>query len=156
MMVLAVSGFGNNASAGGVLRDHEGNFILGFASALFPCNALEAELQAIYMGLKLAILRGFRKTVIESDSLNAVRIIKGGCSSRHPLFNLTGDIQNLLRMEGSFCLSHVMRDGNKVADSFAKFVLSLDNCSRCFSSLPFFALLVFRADCMGIDPHRGS
>lgn len=145
----AVCDFGNSASAGGVLRDHEGAFILGFASILSPCNVLEAELHAISMGIKLARLKGARKMEIESDSLTAVRLIMVGCSSNHPLFNLISVIQELLRMEDSFCINHVLRDGNKVADSFAKFGLSLELCSRCFTSVPSFASSVFRADFMG-------
>lgn len=144
-----MSGHGVNSSAGDVLRDHLGNFIFGFASSLNSCNVIEVEILAISMGLNLARLKGFRKLEIETDSLAAVRFIKAGCSSRHPLFNLVSGIQDLLRMEGSCCINHVLREANQVADSFAKFGLSLDNCSRFFSCLPPFASLATRVDGMG-------
>lgn len=151
----AISGLGVNSSAGGVLRDHLGNFIFGFASPLNSCNVIEAELLALSMDLMLARLKGFQKVEIETGSLAAIRFIKAGCSSRHPLFNLISDIQDLLRMEGTFCINHVLRETNQVADSFAKFGLFLDKCNRFFSCMPHFASLAVRADCMGTLFPRG-
>lgn len=92
-----------------VLRDHNGIFIFWYASALNPCNVIEAELHAISLGLRLAGLKGFREVEIEFDSLFAVRCIKEGCSSCDPLFNLISDIQDHLRVAGDFCINHVLR-----------------------------------------------
>lgn len=143
----AVGSLGSSASAGGVLRDYLGNFIFGFASNLNSCNVIEAELLGVSMGLKLARLKGFRKVEIETDSSAAVRFIKVGCSSRHPLFNLISEIQDILRSEESFCINYVFREANQVADIFAKFGLSLVKCSRFFNCMSPFVSMAVRADC---------
>lgn len=105
-------------------------------------SVIEAELQAIRMGIQLAKLKGFQNAEIESDSLAAVRFVKDGCSSRHPLFNLISDIQYLLLLERGFGLEHV-----QVADSFAKNGLSLDNCSRFSPCIPYVASNALRGIC---------
>lgn len=151
----AVSGLGGSASAGGVLRDHFGNFVFGFASDLPSYNVIQAELRAVSMGIKLAWLKGFRKVVIETDSAVAVCFIKAGCSSRHLLFNLISETQDLLCRDDIFSINHVLREANQVADCFAKFGLSLDKCSRFFSCMPHFVSLAVRADCVGTAFPRG-
>lgn len=150
-----VCGLGSNSSAGGVIRNHDGNFSLGFASNLGSRSVIKAELHAIRMGIQLARLKGFQKAVIEFDSLFAIRFVKDGCSSSHPLFNLISDIQDLLLLERNFCLEHVLCEANQVVDCFAKYGLNLDSCSRCFSCIPYFASSALKADLMGTCFPRG-
>lgn len=150
-----VCGFGTISSAGGVLKDHHGNFIFGFALALKSYTVMEVKLHAISVGLNLVRLKGFRNVEIEFDSLYAVRFIKEWCSSRHLLFNLINDIQDKFRLEGVSCVNHVLREVNQLADSFAMFGLSLNNYSRFFSCIPSFASLAVRADSWGISFLRG-
>lgn len=85
--------------------------------------------------------------MIETDSLAAVRLITLDCSSNHPLFGVVQDIKQLLN-HCDYTLSHIRREANLVADSFAKFGLSLSICTM-FDSLPAFASLAFQADCIG-------
>ena len=56
---------------GGVIRDDNGDFIAGFFFKINNCFSLLTEIRAMLHGLKLAWDRGFRKVVIESDSLKA-------------------------------------------------------------------------------------
>lgn len=55
----AVGQFGELAAVGGVIRDHGGEFLLGFASRIEPCSVLEAELWALFTGIKLEKAKGF-------------------------------------------------------------------------------------------------
>ncbi|GAB2237143.1 hypothetical protein Droror1_Dr00027025 [Drosera rotundifolia] len=59
----------NKATAGSVIRDCRGRWILGFTAFLGYCSALVAELQAIILGLEQAWNRGYRRVVLQSDSL---------------------------------------------------------------------------------------
>lgn len=145
----AVGCLGEIAAAGGILRDHLGGFILGFASGLGECSVVEAEIHAIQMGIKLANLKRIRKMIIETDSLDAVRLIKEGCSSLHPLFSLISDVQDMLRSDQELSLNHIFREANSVADCFAKSGLMLDKCSKLFCSIPVFAVNAVRADASG-------
>lgn len=132
MVRYAGTHHGEVAALGGVFRNQWGGFMLGFASRLGSCSVLTAELSAIRVEIELAHLNKYKEVVIESDSLLAVRLIKEGCSSFHPLFNTVSDIQRLLRLEGDFSITHVFREANQLVDCFAKFGLSLDFCSQVF------------------------
>ncbi|KAK7282403.1 hypothetical protein RIF29_11134 [Crotalaria pallida] len=57
-----------DAAYGGVIRDNEGRFILDFAGKLGRCSITHAELWAVWHGVYLALDRGFRKVIIETDS----------------------------------------------------------------------------------------
>lgn len=87
----SVAQLGANAVVGGVLRDASRDFILAFSSPLGSCNTLVAELHAILLGLKLLAVRGDTRVATESDSLLAIRLIKGGCSSLHPNHSIIHD-----------------------------------------------------------------
>ena len=51
------------AGAGGVIRDHMGSWIGGFAKNIGICSSVTAELWAIYFGLQSTWDKGFRKVV---------------------------------------------------------------------------------------------
>lgn len=120
----------------------------------------EAELHAILVGLDfeaglVALMKGFSRVIVESDSMVAVNLINDGCPSTHPAHNLVEDIRIALRHLGSFFVVHTLREDNQAADSFAKFGLSLDYCSKFFSNFPAFASLPLRVDLAGIYFPRG-
>lgn len=74
----AVSRLGETAAMGGVLRNYRGDFLFGFASHLGLGTTIEAELEAILMGITLARIHGQMRVIIESDSLAAVNLIGDG------------------------------------------------------------------------------
>lgn len=116
---------------------------------------LEAELQAILAGTQLLHARGFSNINMESDSLLAVRLIQHGCATTHPHFGLVKEIQQGMQRLRDITISHILREGNKVADGLAKFGANLDDCSRLFLRLPSFVSIQFHADMMGIVFPRG-
>lgn len=92
----AVSGLGETAAVGGVMRNYRGEFLFGFAFHLGSGTTTEPELEAILMGISLARTHGQRRVIIESDSLAAVNLIEEGVSVQHCYFNLLTDIRKLL------------------------------------------------------------
>lgn len=59
---------GSLAGCGGVLRNSHGDFVLGFSQKLHSCSVLEAEVWVIFHGLQIAWGKGWRKTIVQSDS----------------------------------------------------------------------------------------
>lgn len=57
---------------GGVLRNDDCAFLLGFSLALGNATVLEAELLAILIGVKVVQERGYTRVDIENDSLLTV------------------------------------------------------------------------------------
>lgn len=151
----AVTNFGATAAVGGVLRNEDGNFILGFAMDVGDATITIAELKAILTGLQLLRWKDFPNIEISSDSLTAVRMVQGGCSTLHPCFQLVKDIQDLMRCFHQCTISHTLREANQVAGAFAKFGLTITMCSRIFRCLPSFASCAFHADLIGSGFPRG-
>ena len=64
-----------HAGGGGVLRDHNRNWMWGFAVKLGRCSVIEAEIWSIIHGLRLAWEKGLRQLVLEMNSLMAANWI---------------------------------------------------------------------------------
>ncbi|KAK8995051.1 hypothetical protein V6N11_069502 [Hibiscus sabdariffa] len=72
-------------SAGGLLRDHEGSWLLGFNKHLGISSTLEAELWGILEGLCLAWLHGFERVQCQTDSSEAYDLITSRDASSSPI-----------------------------------------------------------------------
>nr|KYP45881.1 Putative ribonuclease H protein At1g65750 family [Cajanus cajan] len=125
------------ASCGGVIRNSNGKFIFAFSNMIGVCSVVQAELCAIFHGLRLLKERSLMvDIIIESDSALAVKFLNEGCSREHPYYSL---VNHIVRMAGDFpsidC-THVLREANQVADGFAKFELSISEGMLCFDSPP--------------------
>ncbi|MBA0610458.1 hypothetical protein Godav_011306, partial [Gossypium davidsonii] len=67
----AVKAESSLATAGGVMRDRRGKWILGFNRYLGICSVLEAELWAIFNGLAPLLNLGHDKVLINTDNMEA-------------------------------------------------------------------------------------
>ncbi|KAK8606351.1 hypothetical protein V6N13_030637 [Hibiscus sabdariffa] len=72
-------------ACGGIARDHEGRWLFGFNKALGRCSIKEAELWGILIGLECAWNAGFRQVMVECDSLDVVRLLRGDTCTSPPL-----------------------------------------------------------------------
>lgn len=114
---------------GGVIRDEYGNVLGAFAKRYMGrVDAHLAESLAIRAGLVFALESGLRVKELESDALNVIQAIYGGCSS-HEDGLVIDDINFLLNLAGGINCSHVKRECNMVAHSLAQFAFSIiDDC----------------------------
>jgi ribonuclease HI len=112
------------ASIGGVYRDHEGGFVLGYAERIGTATSSAAELAALRRGLELAVANGWRSVCIEGDAMTAVDAARwSGARARRAGEDqrLCEEIAALLRLlDDGRTVSHVRRQGNRVAHGFAK------------------------------------
>ncbi|KAK0586448.1 hypothetical protein LWI29_007016 [Acer saccharum] len=122
-------------SAGGVIRNNEKAWLVGFALNKGMGNVLEAELWGIFEGLKLAWRAGFRKVLVESDSQSAVLLLTNPTPTHHPLFNIVEDCKMLVEKNWSCSIQHVFRESNRVADALANLGHSL-NLGTTFFDVP--------------------
>ncbi|KAK5825841.1 hypothetical protein PVK06_020709 [Gossypium arboreum] len=63
------------AAIGGVTRDHERNWIVGYSRFLRACSLFEAEVWGIFDGILILLNMGYRKISILSDNLEAVQAL---------------------------------------------------------------------------------
>jgi ribonuclease HI len=110
----------DSAGYGGLLRNNNGEFILGFYGAAATPSILFAELMAVLKGLQLCWENGYRRIVCCSDSLQTVNLIRDGVSVHHRFANKVFSIRQLIDKDWNVVVEHTLRDGNTCADVLAK------------------------------------
>lgn len=114
------------AAAGGVIRNSNGKWIIGYCRKIRLANSLIAELIGLRDGMQLLIDKGFTSAEIESDSSVAVALINNlSVAVSHYFLPVINDCRTLLRQILNCSLQHTYREGNTVADDFSKHGLSL-------------------------------
>ncbi|KAK7382133.1 hypothetical protein VNO80_00850 [Phaseolus coccineus] len=143
---------GRKGSAGGVVRDCEGEFLFGFSTALRVGSAAEAELFAIKIGMELAISMGYKNLIVESDSQTAVQLINWGLIEQtHPFYTVVSSIIEMGAKVDYICWNHVFRETNSVADGLAKYglFLSFNSPVTFFEFAPHFLIFNLCVDQSG-------
>lgn len=115
----AANAEGSRSVAVGVFRDSNGSWLLSFQRALGRGSTLNSELWAILLGLHVARMKGYVKVCVESDCLMVVSMIKdsiNGAASE----TITRTIKEFLGQFEDFKVQFARREGNLVADYFAK------------------------------------
>lgn len=82
--------------AGGLIRDHRGEWMGGFACNLGRGDIMLAELWGVHHGIKLAMTMGIQKLMVETDAKVMVDMLLRGISDRHPLAPLLMTSQVIL------------------------------------------------------------
>ncbi|KAK7389970.1 hypothetical protein VNO78_25267 [Psophocarpus tetragonolobus] len=131
----------NKAPVRGVVRDWKTNFILVSPRPLKECSELEVELFAIKIGMKLVILRGYKKLIIESDSLVTVQMINGLVKRNISCHDLVSSIIEMTKNFDQIYWNHVFREANSVTSGLTKYELSLSQDLRELSYVEVFDLL---------------
>ena len=103
------SGASEKIGAGGVIRNHCGDWIAGFQVNLGIGEILDAEAWGLFHGLKLAQLHNILKLDIESDSEILVNLVQRNITDLHPLGSLISACQKLMTTREEVRLSHIFR-----------------------------------------------
>lgn len=111
---------------GGVIRDHDGLWQIGFTRNIGKGNPLLAEAWAMLSGVQAALSRNFRNVIIEPDSLELVELINNpqATDACHPIWNFLCCIHKELRCFSQVRVRHIFREANGVADILAKKAIS--------------------------------
>ena len=95
----------------------------------------EAELWAVYNGLRIAARNGYRNLEIEGDSrlmIDMLRKLRGGKSWDHVAKSwrtagIIQDIEGLMQTIDYITINHVLRRGNRAADFLANWACGEPN-----------------------------
>ncbi|KAK9006857.1 hypothetical protein V6N11_019188 [Hibiscus sabdariffa] len=98
---------------------------LCFRSLLGDCSTLEVELWGVYIGLGCAWARGLRRVLVETDCMEACRLLQGGLHASD-ISNLTKHIHEICKRGWMISFHHVSHSENKVADFLVKQVNGVD------------------------------
>lgn len=109
-----------NASAGGVIRDSQGNWIRGFYTNIGESSSFEAELWGLREGLRLCLNLNIQQVQVEIDSAAIVTLLQAEKRPNEALNTLMIDCNRLLQQFSSASVNHIFREGNSVADRLAE------------------------------------
>ena len=143
------------AACGGVFRDCYGQFRGGFFTGLGHQSAFFSELMAVIIGIELAYQLGWHHIWLESDSTSVLAcLFSTSFVPPWPLRTLWVNCRERIRAMHFFC-SHILREGNAVADKIRS--LGLISTSLIWYATPPPTLLSFLfTDAMGFSNHRAS
>jgi ribonuclease HI len=142
-----------NASCGGVFRDDKADFLFAFAEPLGFESSFFAELCGALRAIEIAFDRNWLNLWLESDSSLVVAAFKNPNKPiAWPLRNRWNNVL-LKTSQMNFIVTHVYREGNKVADLVANFGLNVPAFTS-WSTAPDFILESLACNKLGIPNFR--
>ncbi|KAK8574824.1 hypothetical protein V6N12_062502 [Hibiscus sabdariffa] len=121
---MAVSPNTGMGSAGGLFRDNDGRWLMGFNKFLGITSPLFAKLWVIYISIKVAWDNGFEYVQVQSDCLDTIKLLLDPnrvCSS----LSLVRAIDLYRRKCWLTEITWIPCDANKPTDNLAKSITSL-------------------------------
>ncbi|CAN1858362.1 Putative ribonuclease H protein At1g65750 [Linum perenne] len=109
----------SEAAAGGILRTCLGRPVSTFAANLGRCSIMRAELRGAEIGLMIVWDMGYKKVHLQLDSLGAVKDILGTQEEDTRHGRTLDTINELQSRNWEVTISHIYREGNRVADLLA-------------------------------------
>ncbi|GLT78653.1 hypothetical protein SLA2020_501810 [Shorea laevis] len=144
------------SAAGGVCRDSNGDWCFGFTQQLGMGIAIRAELYALWKGLQLAWEKGYKKVIIETDSLLAKQKLEQHGGVANSLSMLCRGCTELLNRNWDCKLRHVFREANSCADVMASSFYHLEPRLHFFEEPPDEVKTTLREDLLGVCKPRAS
>lgn len=106
---------------GAVYRDSMGFVVAAFLRKMGKGRAFEAEILAAMERVSAAIMKGWSKIVLESDSTYVVSLFNNNDSEIPWKYRANWDWLSEKIREIEFVAMHVYREGNKVADAISTY-----------------------------------
>lgn len=138
------------SSIGGIFRNHEAKFLLGYAESIGKSNSTIAELAALIRGLELILENGWNEVWLEGDSKSLVEIIAQKRVVRCVEVQKQINCINLLIPKIKSCIvTHIFREGNRAADKFAQLGHNIKNPQIWRNNPPKQVLRIVNEDAEG-------
>ncbi|KAH0776460.1 hypothetical protein KY290_007871 [Solanum tuberosum] len=107
----------NKGGTGGVIRDHNGQWVMGFYHNITAQNYTMAELEAFFVGLKIAADCSIVPIGIELDSIEVIEALE----YTQPIYaTKVNSCRLLMKRLGNPLVRHCFRQANKVADFLSR------------------------------------
>lgn len=137
------------ATAGGLCRGENGQWLFGFSARLGNVSAQQAEVQAIWQGLEMAWTRGFRKVILESDSKLVVTQLTSQQLGTYGRNLWEEKCRELINRNWDCQLSWVYREANTCADRLATMGMHLDKNIVVYDMIPDQLRTCYESDLAG-------
>jgi ribonuclease HI len=111
----------NRTSAGWILRNYTGNFVMaGAAWYQGKYSIIEGEAKALLEAMRTMEQNGFSHVIFETDSKNVVDAIHNLRSGISEFSSIISHIRNVLSLNQNFVVKFVRRHANMVAHNLAR------------------------------------
>ena len=150
----ASSGSLGLAGGGGVIRDEERNWVVGYARKIGSANSFLAELWALRDGLFLCLQAHIQAVIIEMDAKGIVDAFSHQKNANPIISSLMDDCRQLVSQILQSRFRHVYREVNRSADCMAKLGTYMGADFTVFSSPPVDVIPFFEADSHGLFVSR--
>jgi ribonuclease HI len=111
----------NRTSAGWILRNYTGNFVMaGAAWYQGKYSIIEGEAKALLEAMRTMEQNGFSHVIFETDSKNVVDAIHNLRSGISEFSSIISHIRNVLSLNQNFVVKFVRRQANMVAHNLAR------------------------------------
>ena len=108
------------AGGGGVLRDDQGNWVLGYSRKIGRTTSFLAELWALRDGLHLCLSKNHLDVEVELDAKIIVDALNATQQSDQPVSPLMDDFRLLATRFNHIQFKHCYREANKCTDGLAR------------------------------------
>ncbi|CAH9129653.1 unnamed protein product [Cuscuta epithymum] len=109
-----------DAGAGGVIRNHKGDWICGFLLNIGKTDSFQAELWGLRQGLLLARDLNLSRVMVEGDSESMIKVVRSTQTSHKTATGvLIRDCRRLLEDDRFILFQHTLWEDNKCADMLA-------------------------------------
>ncbi|KAK4713627.1 hypothetical protein R3W88_019534 [Solanum pinnatisectum] len=102
---------------GGVIRNHNGDWIIGFISREAHVDPVLAEIRTLKQGLLMAINHNLKPLDINTDSSQLITYLN---HHNYHYSNLTLECRSLMVKLGATTPTHIFREQNQLADKLSK------------------------------------
>ena len=107
--VMGASGL---AGSGGLVRDSNGQWIIGFAKPISAASRIAVELFALREGLALCVELKVHAIAVELDASAAISLVSSNITSNGDLSSLVDDCKEFLLQLPQARMSHYYREAN--------------------------------------------
>ena len=145
----AARGSPGAAAGGGLVRDEDGNWVIGFSRKISRTDGFAAEMWALRDGLQLCQQMNARAVLIELDAKALVDILNNSTYSNAVISPLLDDCKLLISHFSQVRVKHIYREANKCADKLAKAGLSQALYFIVHSAPPVELIPLVEADSLG-------
>ncbi|XLT82649.1 hypothetical protein HN873_004402 [Arachis hypogaea] len=115
------------------------------------CNAVQAELQGVLHGLRMAADLGMRRVVVEVDAMEVYEMLKDHTKITTCHSKVLREILSLIRRPWEISFNHVGRETNKCAHWLAQTSIKYKENFCFLDSSPFELLPLLSDDANGVN-----
>lgn len=144
----ASKGNPGRSSIGFVLRDEEGDVMYARGKEIHETTNNEAEAWAILEGLSYCVHQQYTQVLIQTDSKLLKNVLDGLWIAPWNVTEIVEEI-NVLRHRCTVTFTHILREGNRLADYLANYALDFGNIEVVgYTELEIFGKKILNSDKM--------